>query len=173
MADRRVSSGLSDEEIEDIIRDNYREVFKYCFLKTKDYSCAEDITQDTFLRFIEYLPKYSDKGKPKALLYTIARNLCINWHEKKKPDQLLDDVIDRIRSLNEDEDIVTRLSLERYLEELPKEHQEILMLRYYQELSINELTQVFEVNRFAIMYRLKVAKKMLKTIMEQGGWHYE
>lgn len=75
---------LTSNDVEIIIRNNYDDIFKYCFWKVRDYTDAEDLTQDTFMKFIEYIPKYQEYGKPKALLYTIARNLCFNWTKKKK-----------------------------------------------------------------------------------------
>ena len=48
----------------------------------KAEKAKQDLTQETFLKFVQGISTYLDQGKPKALLYTIARNLCINWHKK-------------------------------------------------------------------------------------------
>ena len=176
MADGIKLSELSADEIEEIIRENYADIFKYCFWRIKQHSDAEDITQDTFLRFIDNLPNYSDRGKPKALLYTIARNLCINWHYQTKPMFLSDEVIDYLQFSAETDDeaeIDNRLTLHKYISELPKEHQEILMLRYFQELQINEIAQVLGMSRFAVMYRLRTAMKILRRRMGKEVPGYE
>ena len=171
MADGIKISELSADKIEEIIRENYADIFKYCFWRVRQRSDAEDLTQETFLRFIENLPNYSDYGKPKALLYTIARNLCINWHNRTKSLSLSDEAIENLQfSVETDasDEIANRLTLHYYINKLPKEQQEILMLRYYQGLQINEITQIFGVNRFAVMYRLRTAMKTLQKRMREG-----
>lgn len=176
MADGIKLSELSADEIEEIIRENYADIFKYCFWRIKRQSDAEDLTQETFLRFIDNLPKYSDRGKPKALLYTIARNLCINWHKQIKPLSLSDEGIENLQfsvEVDETDEIANRLTLHKYISELPKEQQEILMLRYYQELQINEIAQVFGISRFAVMYRLRTAMKTLQGRMRKEVPGYE
>ena len=49
---------------------------KDCFVKTKDRYLAEDIVQESYLRFWQS-HSYRDTGREMAYLYTIARNLCI------------------------------------------------------------------------------------------------
>ena len=176
MADGIKLSELSADEIEEIIRENYADIFKYCFWRIKRQADAEDLTQETFLRFIDNLPNYSDRGKPKALLYTIARNLCINWHKQIKPLSLSDEEIENLQlsvEVDETDGIANRLTLHKYIGELPKEQQEILMLRYYQELQINEIAQVFGVSRFAVMYQLRKATKTLQRRMRKEVPGYE
>ncbi len=54
----------------------YEKLLRYCYMKTKDRCIAEDIVQETFLRFWQS-KSYRDTGKELAYLYTIAKNLCI------------------------------------------------------------------------------------------------
>lgn len=175
MVSKTKLSELTSEDIENIVRKNYTDIYKYCYSKTKDHHTAEDLTQETFLRFVEYIPQYTEKGKPKALLYTTARNLCINWYAKIKPVSMTDDIIEiidnQIRA--EEDDLVLRLSLGMYMEKLQSSERDILMFRYYQELSIGEISQILGINRFAVMYRLKKAKKLLHEKINQGGLSLE
>ena len=59
----------------------YDKIYRYCYFKLGSRETAEDITQETFLRFLE-----RGYGERDALpyLYTIARNLCIDEYRKKK-----------------------------------------------------------------------------------------
>ena len=56
----------------------YDDIYRYCYLRLNDRHAAEDMAQETFLRFLE-ASEYRDMGKPLAFLYTIARNLCIDY----------------------------------------------------------------------------------------------
>lgn len=53
----------------------YEKLLRYCYHKTKSKDLAEDIVQETFLKFWQS-HSYEDTGKELAYLYTIARNLC-------------------------------------------------------------------------------------------------
>lgn len=171
MADEEKLSELSADDIEEIIRENYADIFRYCFWRTKQQSDAEDLTQETFLRFINSLSHYSDRGKPKALLYTIARNLCINWHKRMKPLPLSDETLENISFVEADKEveIANRLTLHKYMNQLPKDQQEILLLRYYLELQVNEIAKTLGISRFAVMYRLRTAMKNLRQDIRKGG----
>lgn len=61
----------------------YDKLLKYCYNKTHDRYLAEDIVQDTFVRFYSN-HTYKETGKKLAYLYTIARNLCIDSYRQPR-----------------------------------------------------------------------------------------
>lgn len=71
MADGVKLSEWSADNIEEMIRGNYADIFRYCFWRTKQQSDAEDLTQETFLRFINSLSHFcflrGAKRKPAPL----------------------------------------------------------------------------------------------------------
>lgn len=155
----------SDLEIEEIIRGFYDDIYKYCYWKTKNSTDAQDITQETFLRFIQNFINYVDMGKPKALLYTIARNLCVNW--QRKPTYIPLENIENDSSFiasNGMDSIIDKLYLHDAVSLLPSAQQEVLLLRYGQGLQVGEIASVLSVSRFTVMYRLKCAINKLKKM---------
>ena len=72
------------------IEEEYDKIYRYCYFKTHMQQMAEDITQETFLRYFSQTT-YINRGKPLAYLYTIARNLC-NDHYRKQVAEPLDDL---------------------------------------------------------------------------------
>ena len=76
------------ESMEQVIALYYDQIYKFCYWKTHSAVDAQDITQDTFVRFMDAAQTYSDIESPKALLYTIAHHLCLNWLKKVPPDSL-------------------------------------------------------------------------------------
>lgn len=168
MAKVKAISDLTNNDIEDFIRQNYDEIYKYCYWKVRNTLDAEDLTQEVFLRFVKNLDRYTDKGKPKALLYTIARNLCIN-KSKQKTMLSLDDA-ENIKAKSKTEEIENRMLLEQYLYMLSKEQQEILLLRYGQDLRINEIAEITKLSRFTVMYRIKTALAALDKKMKEDEY---
>ena len=66
------------ESMEQVIALYYDQIYKFCYWKTHSAVDAQDITQDTFIRFMDAAQTYSDIESPKALLYTNAHHLCLN-----------------------------------------------------------------------------------------------
>lgn len=163
-------SDLTENNISEFITQNYDSIYKYCCWKIRNPLDAEDLTQETFLRFVKNLDSYTDKGKPTALLYTIARNLCINRSRQKNTLSL--DMAENIRIENKTEEIENRIMLEQYLYTLSNEQQEILQLRFGQSFQINEIAEITGLSRFSVMYRIKTALAELNKKMKEDT-HFE
>src|SRR3954470_8519467 len=72
-------------------------IFRFCLLRTSDRDMALDFTQDTFMRFWNTLLTDKDIKNSRTFLFTIARNIIIDWYRKKKSlslDALLEGIGD-------------------------------------------------------------------------------
>lgn len=71
------------------VYDQYSDdIFRFCTLKVSGREVAQDITQEVFTRYWQQLRVGTDIGNDRALLYTIARNLVIDWYRKRKEQSL-------------------------------------------------------------------------------------
>lgn len=156
---------------ERIVSENYDSIYKYCYWKVGNSADAQDITQEVFLSFIKNINIYSDRGKPKAFLYTIAKNLCINFGKKNIPDYLetTKDTIDSCET-EKINNIIDKITLENIVNKLPQEQQEIIFLRYSQELRINEIATIMGKSRFTIRYRINSALATIKNKLKEGEY---
>lgn len=60
---------------------HYDDVYRYCYYRVGDTDLAQDLTAEVFVRMVEKLGCYQDRGRPLlAWLYTIARNLVVDTH---------------------------------------------------------------------------------------------
>ncbi len=143
------------------IKTVYDKLYRYCFYKVRNSSVAEDMTQETFLRYFAQNKKIT-RGEDMAYLYTIAGHLCADHFRKKQNDELTDDYPTDDFADTADTKIAVRAALER----LDDRHAEIISLRYIGGLSVNETAKALGISRFAV-YRLEKAalsemKKYLK-----------
>ena len=136
----------------------YDRIYRYCYMKTRHPQTAEDLTQETFLRFLR-AHSFEECGKNAAYFYTVARNLCTDFYRSKKTEPL--ERADEMRAEDCSEDQTTRIVLEEALKQLPQEEQELLFLRYTNEISAGETAKIFGISRFAV-YRL--AKRALNRL---------
>jgi len=79
---RRAQSG--DREAFGILHDHNRQaIFNYIYFRVGDQATADDLTAEVFLRMVEKIDRYKDRGKPFiAWLYTIARNLLTDHYRR-------------------------------------------------------------------------------------------
>lgn len=134
------------------IEEQYDKLFKYCYMKTQDIHVAEDITQETFLRFLS-TKDYKDIGKQMNYLYTIARNLCIDYFRKKPECELNENI---------PAPPIEKNYIDEAMERLDEDERELLFLRYTNEESINDIASHYGVSRFVINRRIKKALANLK-----------
>ena len=80
---RNMQNG-DEEAMELFVREYYPQILKYCRYHCPDRESAQDLTQETFARFFRNLASYRHRGKILNYLYTIARNLCIDFVRKNR-----------------------------------------------------------------------------------------
>lgn len=151
------------------IEQQYDKLLRYCYMKLRDRTLAEDITQETFIRFFES-KDYHSIGKEMAYLYTIARNLCIDSFRKQK-DELIEDLPAKIQEMPESRDKVEsiddRVSIEQALDRLTADEREAVVLRFSGELSVEDIAKSMDISRFAVRRRILSALEKLRKEMER------
>lgn len=137
-----------DEKIYD---EHAKTVYYFLLSLCHNPHIAEDLTQETFLRYLEH-PQYHNIDKTLQLLYTIARNLCNDEFRRKKFEELPEDtLVDE----NIEDTVLTNYSLKEALDKLSDEDREIILLRYVNEVPLNVMAGIYSVSRFALNRRIK------------------
>jgi RNA polymerase sigma-70 factor (ECF subfamily) len=144
------------------IEEQYDRIYRYCYHKVHTQQLAEDITQETFLRYFNQTT-YLERGKPLAYLYTIARNLCNDYFSRKMTEPL-DDIAAKKDIMDE---LVTSVALRKSISTLPEDVQELILLRYVNELSIGEICRIVNISRFTIYRKMKNGLNQLKTFLRE------
>jgi RNA polymerase sigma-70 factor (ECF subfamily) len=145
------------------LHEQYDKIYKYCYFKVKNVHLAEDLTQEAFLRFfVDY--KYISRGKPLAYLYTIARNLCIDEFRKKVTEPISDELeIPNVAF----EAVDVSVAIQNSLKILHEDAQEIMLMRYANDLSIGEIASFTGLSRFAVRRKINGALSKLKSVMKE------
>lgn len=161
----------------------YNFIYKY----VGNATLAEDLVQDTFIRVLKSIKRYTHQGSFSTWLYRIAVNLCKDHLKRKRlPMVSLHDyyttgsgekiyVQDRVadeRTRTDDslkaeerEELVRRL-----LAGLPEEQRIVILLKEYQELTFREIAEVLEVPEGTVKSRLYHALKAMKENLERTGF---
>lgn len=133
------------------IDEQYDKIYRFCYLRLKHRETAEDITQETFLRYLEH-PQYHSLDKTLQILYTIAENLCKDQFRKKTELEISDtDPSDE----NIEDSVLSELSLKQALNKLNDTDREIILLRYINDVPVNVIGKLYDMSRFAVNRRIK------------------
>ena len=145
------------ELLELLIQKYYDDIYRFCYYKTGNASISYDLTQETFLKLIKYIGNYKDKGKFKSYLITIAINVCnsyfyknnINLEELDSNQNYKQNISNELEKI-EEKDIVVQA-----LNRLPEKQKEVIILKYYEDLKIKDISKIVDEKIPTIKSRLK------------------
>ncbi|EWM53905.1 RNA polymerase sigma factor [Ruminococcus flavefaciens] len=144
------------------IDEQYDKIYRYCFLRVHHKETAEDLTQETFLRYLEH-PHYNSIDKTLQLLYTIAGNLCTDEFRKAKTSELDES---ETSDENIENNVLSGFDLKQALHKLSNEDREIILLRYVNEVPVNVIAKLLNISRFALNRRIN---RILSSLREYMG----
>jgi RNA polymerase sigma-70 factor (ECF subfamily) len=144
-------------------------IYRYFYSRVGNQVDADDLTAQTFLIVLEKLPRYLERGRFKAWLFTIAHNKVMDHFRKAKPDVALERAsslgrsTDMLANVIQDEEIQQLSTLIQGLEE---DEQELLRLRYVAELSFPEMAYVLGKRQSAVKKSLYRLQFRLQALLE-------
>ena len=160
----------NEKAFDKFVRKYYAEILSYCRYHCLDQAEAEDLTQETFLRFMENIASYQHIGKAKNYLYVIAGNLCKNYAKKWKAESLEQEILERVPV--SDGGILRkekRMDVEQALGRLTPELREVILLIYFGDCKLKEVADILQIGLPLVKYRHKRAKEELKKTFGRGG----
>ncbi len=171
----------------EILLSRYKsKVYSYIFLFVRNRELTEDIFQDTFIKAIATIQqgKYIESGKFLAWVNRIAHNLIIDYFRKEKNENTFsadgadyDILINADLAENSIEDV---WSNEQVLNDvvllvdlLPESQQEVVKMRFFEELSFKEIAEKTNVSINTALGRMRYALLNLRRIAMEKDIHLE
>lgn len=181
---KEIARGLEqrDPELLDRLIERYQyRLFRYLVYLTASRERAEDIFQETWVRVLERGHQYDGKSKFEGWLFAIARHLVIDWQRQRKT-QSLDAMTDPeegapFEIADESEPSPLRLVLTREQEEnvqeslgrVPAVYREVLLLRFQEEMKLEEIAVVLETPISTVKSRLYRGLEAMKGLIQGGA----
>ncbi len=160
---------MKQEELERIFVASFSEfgdaIFRFCIFKVSNKELAEDMTQEVYTRYWQYLRAGKEMSNTKSFLYTIANNLAKDWYKKKKSISLDEQVEQghmpegKISSPEFDATINEVLLAIADMEEKDKE---VLLLKYTEGLDPKDIAEILGESANAVSVRVNRATKRLQ-----------
>jgi len=170
-----IQQGQTDALIT-LVERHYQGLLGYLYRLTNgNRPLSEDMAQETFLRALRGIGGYAYPRAFKPWLYAIATNLTRNYFSRadtRYTSTVEDEVLGSIaaqrpspeESLEDDDEVRELLEALRVL---PDEQREIILLRYYEELSLADIAETLDIPLGTVKSRLRLALNRMRVTMEQ------
>lgn len=139
---------------------------------------AEDFVQETFIRLIRQLKQGKIPEQIRPWLYRVASNICKDYWKSKgyrleqnAVSEFLEQKDERPAVIEIFERQETRKELLQTLNTLPEVQRQIVLLRFYQDLKLQEIAEVLEISLSSVKTQLYNAlKKLKKRFIKEAEW---
>ena len=163
------------------MRRHQSRVYSYILHIVKNRDVADDIFQETFVKAIMTIKqgRYSGNGKFIAWISRIAHNLIIDYFRQEKSENNVSTDSDEVDMLNRKdlcdiniEDILIsnqiQADVRRIIDALPDSQRQVLLMRYYSDMSFKEIAEATGVSINTALGRMRYAIINMRRIAEEN-----
>lgn len=167
---------LSDINLEKLYQEYFSKIYNYFFYQLLHREIAEDLTSRTFLKVVEHRSDYHpDKGKISTWLWTIAKNVRIDFYRTQKQELSLgQEGIEKDMSLSVSFEeqyakiiAPTRKALYAALVQLSERERMLVYHKYFLGESYREISKEFDINESTLATILQRAKIKLQKYLKE------
>lgn len=160
-------SVLQADRIETLVQAYGNMLFRLCLITLGNASDAEDVVQDTFVKYLQKAPVFENSEHEKAWLIKVATNQCkdiLRFHHRH-PNVDLDDIAEIAEFADDtgDHEILDALMT------LPDKFRLVLVLYYVEEYRIEDIAKMIGKTTSAVKMRLKKGRLLLKKAYQREG----
>lgn len=154
----------------------WNDVYGFQLKRIRNENDAEDVTIQTFSKAFDKIETYDENYKFKTWLITISKNVHIDFLRKKKTSiETTKEQEEEVYRIIDDgptpeDKIITEQNLAKLLRDIKKlkpHYQEVINLRYFQELSYKEISEQLQEPMNNVKVKLLRAKKLLAEIIQK------
>lgn len=167
-----------DQVLQDMMTEHGDMIKRVIYSYVRDRQRAEDIAQETFVKFYLSLHRFNGRASYKTYIYRIAVNESLNhlksWHQTKVSFREKLKFWERRESTEDTYIQKERTSeFEAVLESIPLHYRETLWLYYYAELSVAEVADVLGCSANTVKTRLARGREQLREQLEVSGYEHQ
>ncbi|MGI6702097.1 MAG: RNA polymerase sigma factor [Christensenellales bacterium] len=164
---RRLGQG-DISALADVYKIMRKAVFSVCYTMMRDYSLAEDMMQDTFLRVNHYIKHYKEREKAKAWILRIAKNVCLNELKKRKREVFSEYSIDRYNkgtteiTAYDESGIISAVN--KYLNE---NESRIVLMHTIGDISLKDIAELLQKPQGTVRWQYNNALNKLRKMIKK------
>lgn len=172
---REIQSG-SETALEALVHRYHSPIYGYISRQIGDAGMSQDLVQETFIRVCTKIEQYRYPEPFRPWIYRIALNLCRDYwksayyRQRQQTEQLPETATDgqaNISSIYDWQE--TRMEVRQAILELKEMYRDVLILRFYQELKLGEISDILQLPLGTVKWRLFKALELVKNQLAEGG----
>lgn len=159
-----------------LLRDIETHVYRTAYYILGNEQDAMDASQEALIRIYTKIGSYEEKALFKTWVHRIVTNICIDKFRRSKPSVSIDEHELVFRADNNVEDAVLSKyiakDIQAAIEKLPEHHRTVVVLRYLQDFSYNEIAETLDLPINTVKSYLFRARHQLQTMLQdyqKGG----
>jgi RNA polymerase sigma-70 factor (ECF subfamily) len=147
------------------ITEHKENVYRLAYSYVKNAEDALDIIQESIKKAFESLSKLKSPASIKSWFYRIVVNTSLDFLRKQKRIRVVDEqTLEFYGQANDD--VYHNIDLERAMDDLPPIYRRVIVLRYFEDLKIDEIAEVLNENLSTVKTRLYQGLRMLRVNMD-------
>lgn len=154
------SKKFKEKIFTDYIVDNKNSFYRVAYSYVKNEQDALDIVQESIYKGLSSIDKLKSVDAIKPWFYRLLINTSIDYIRKNKKYVLMEENLNIKEEVTYDKD--AKIDLQRALENLSEEYKSVIILRYFEDLKINDIAEILDENVNTVKTRLYKALKLLK-----------
>ncbi len=165
---------IREQKLSQWIEEYSDQILRTCFLYLSDHSQAEDAVQDTWIKAWKHMDDFEKKNiaNAKAWLLRIAINTCKDyrrsaWFRHIDRSKALDELPQQLTAAEPEDRTLTLTVMD-----LPDRYKQVILLYYFQGLTMQETADALDVSQATVHRRLEKAEELLRGTLT-GGAAYE
>lgn len=156
---------------ENKIKEYYPAIYKFVYIQVRNRTDAQDITQEVFYKYLTHNIDFTDTSKERSWLFTVASNQCKSYWRTTWCKKILPIEEDIVKLEHTPEQEYEKKENASYVvacvAKLPTKYREIIHLFYYEDMNIEQISEITGKNKSTIQTQLDRGRKLLKKMMKE------
>jgi len=161
-----------EPDIDRLINQYSKNLTRLCYMILKDAQLAEEAAWDTLYKAYKNYNSFRRESSEKTWITQIAINLCKSYMRKPSYKELVSSDYISLAYLSEDESTMEfqsedSIALLNAVYALPEKYKQVILLRYYEQMTVSEIAKALEEKENTISVRIKRAHEKLNELLKE------
>ena len=155
------------EEFAELYEESFSLVYNYMYSRTLDAALTEDVCAEAYTKAWRNFAKFDpSRAKFSTWVITIARNVLTSHFRVMRDTTPVDDVAESLFATADNDSLLTNDQVEGLLSTLTEEERELVNLRYWQEMSPTQISEITGMNASTVRTKLHRAVEHMRRAMK-------